>query len=117
VSEDLVQEWAAWVHFWAHAASNPTVAAEINRVWAGWRKSLEQLIKRGQADGSIDAGLDPTEEATSITAMIDGVGVRALFAEHSTSRRRVSPRALSEHMIEVIMGRLEPDAPTTVATG
>ncbi|WP_322760077.1 TetR/AcrR family transcriptional regulator [Frankia sp. Cr2] len=109
---EQVEEWAAWVQFWGYAAAHPELAAEINRAWGEWRKSLEHLIQSGQADGSIDTDLDAAEEAAGIAAMIDGVGVRALYAGSSTGHKKVSPQWLGDHMTQLIMSRMTPQPGT-----
>jgi AcrR family transcriptional regulator len=79
LDENRRTEYHAWLSFWARAASTPELAADHATRYDGWRRMLEGVIRRGQADGSLRADRDAAQEADLLIAFIDGLGVQALF--------------------------------------
>ncbi len=81
-------EWRIWVSFWGRAASDASLAGEQKRRYADWRSLVRSLILAGQRQGAIEQGIGASEEADSIVALIDGIGIQATFEPDSLSPER-----------------------------
>jgi AcrR family transcriptional regulator len=76
--------WRVWVCFWAQATTDPLLATVVEQQAHVWRELLTEVIRAGQADGSIRRGLSPEDEGAYLAAAINGLGVMA--AEDPTAR-------------------------------
>ncbi|MGH3089954.1 MAG: TetR/AcrR family transcriptional regulator [Rubrobacteraceae bacterium] len=71
--------WRVWLAFWERAAHDESLAAEQRKWYAAWRGIVKSLIEDGRADEELGAGLDAEREADGIVALVDGLGVQAVF--------------------------------------
>lgn len=71
--------WRVWLSFWERAARDEGLAAEQRKWYAAWRGIVRSLIEDGQRAGELEASLDAAREADGIVALVDGLGVQAVF--------------------------------------
>lgn len=84
-------EWRIWLSFWGYAVSDTLLTREQKKRYAQWRGLVRNLILACQRQGAIRHGIAAEEEADSIVALIDGIGIQATFEpdrvrpEHQTA--------------------------------
>ena len=76
---ERAEEMKVWLEFWARAARDEALRAEQNYWYALWRGVVRALVEESQREGEIDAALDAGREADSLVALVDGVGMQAIF--------------------------------------
>src|SRR5215472_2098579 len=73
-----------YVELLARAQRDPTVAALLRDIDAGWRGWLTGLLVRGRASGALRADVDVDLVATTIMTSIRGVGMQAMVGRDPT---------------------------------
>ncbi|MGE0623755.1 MAG: TetR/AcrR family transcriptional regulator [Pseudomonadales bacterium] len=80
--------WRIWLALWYHSEANADMRDEQRRRYREWfgriREMLEESIDMGELPGTLDVG----EEARSIVALVDGLGVQYLMSGGRLSGRR-----------------------------
>jgi len=79
LDEDRREEFRTWLQFWALAAESEAVREEQNNWYALWRGAVQAMIEAAQERGELRADLDVSREASTLVALVDGVGLQALF--------------------------------------
>lgn len=69
---------AAWGEFRDAAVFDETLRQTLFRYTAEWIEDTAALIREGQADGSIDASIEPVDAAQHLTALTEGLSTRWL---------------------------------------
>lgn len=82
------EEWRVWLAFWGHAAADGDLAAEQHQRYTAWRRLMKVVLERAQAEAALAAGLDLEREAELLVALIDGIGIQAMFEPARFDRRR-----------------------------
>ncbi len=72
-------EMTVWVSFWSRAFGDPALAAEQRRYYREWLELLRRHLETARDDHEIDPGCDPAEQARHLAALIDGLGIQAIF--------------------------------------
>jgi TetR/AcrR family transcriptional regulator, transcriptional repressor of bet genes len=85
-------EWKVWLSFWGKASSDPRLATEQARIYARWRGAIEQMIARVMGKRRVDAQVE--EEAASLLAFIDGLGLQSSLEPRRLPAKR--QRALAD---------------------
>ena len=57
--------------------SEPRLARKLRQIWSDTASLFRSAVVRGQADGSIDPGLDPGDAATLLMSLMSGLRVTA----------------------------------------
>jgi AcrR family transcriptional regulator len=70
----VAQAWRLWQELWTHGMVTPELRDVIAERQAAWIGRIEQLIARGQEDGSVRAGVDREAAALLLTTLVDGLG-------------------------------------------
>jgi len=70
------------------ASDEPTVAAHVERIFAGWSARLEALIQTAQEAGDVDGSVDTTVTADLLVALWEGVALRAKVHGDGAAARR-----------------------------
>lgn len=73
------ENWVIWGETAAAAVFDDDLRASLAKWAEDWVGSIAELIRAGQADGSIDAALDPDEVAEFLTSVVDSMGWRWLI--------------------------------------
>lgn len=82
-------EWRIWVSFWGRAAGDATMAKEQRLRYVGWRSLVRDLIEKGKADGELRDDLDVSDEADSLLALVDGLGMQATLEPRRLPAKRL----------------------------
>ena len=77
--------WTLWIDGWSSAMRDAMLAEVISDLDAQWRQSVADLIAEGIEAGDF-ATDDPMAAATRITALLDGLAVKALVHKRGVSR-------------------------------
>ena len=72
-------EMRVWINFWGRATGNDALGKEQARWYAVWRSAVRSLIEECQRSGEIDPDLDAEREATTLVALVDGIGIQAIY--------------------------------------
>jgi len=78
LDDERALEWHIWAAFLTRSVNNPRLTQEQREWYDGFRNLLRDIIIEGQQNGVFRADIDPTEEADTILALIDGLGVHAI---------------------------------------
>ena len=73
------ESWVLWNEMWTSALFDEKVRPGVGEAYRRWLAWVEELIREGQADGSVRAAVDPAEAALALTASVDGLGSLALL--------------------------------------
>ncbi|MDK8637609.1 TetR family transcriptional regulator C-terminal domain-containing protein [Corynebacterium imitans] len=76
-SPESRQEWATWAQFWSSSAAFADAHQATEIAYARWQQELLPIVEEGMASGEFVSG-DPQVMIASLTALIDGLGVRLL---------------------------------------
>jgi AcrR family transcriptional regulator len=68
-----------WIAFMSRAATDPAIAAEMQRGAAAWQRRWQRILVRGQQDGSIRDDVAPEHAAIELWALVGGLRMAALF--------------------------------------
>jgi len=66
--------WRLWQELWTHGMVTPELREVVVERQAAWVARIEQLIARGEEDGSVRPGVDRRRTALLITSLVDGLG-------------------------------------------
>jgi AcrR family transcriptional regulator len=73
------ENWVIWGETAAAAVFDDDLRTSLAKWAEDWVGSIADLIRAGQADGSIDAALDASEVAEFLTSVVDSMGWRWLI--------------------------------------
>ena len=68
-----------FVFFYAEAAADESIRAEINGYLSRWRKQTEVAVRAAQECGEISADFDAAQLAARLVALTDGLSIHAIF--------------------------------------
>lgn len=72
-------EARVWLAFLDRALVHEEAGALLREVYAEWRRSIGEIVARGQREGRFRADLDPGATAASLIAAVDGLTLQAVF--------------------------------------
>jgi AcrR family transcriptional regulator len=93
--------WRVWICFWAQAQTSPSLDNAVASVLKTFHQRVEGAIKAGQAQGTVDLGIDPQAEAAFLAASIIGLGIVACLNPDYPP---------DDFMVERLVGRLRASA-------
>jgi AcrR family transcriptional regulator len=74
-------EWLLWLDLWALSPRNPGVAAVRHKFDERWRQTIETTVLSGQESGEFTAGVDASDFADTLSALLDGLAVQIALEE------------------------------------
>lgn len=92
--------WRVWLSFWERAARDESLAAEQRKWYAAWREIVKSLIEDGKAAGELSGSLDAEREADAVVALVDGLGVQAVF-ESERLTPEIQDALVSDHLLRL----------------
>jgi AcrR family transcriptional regulator len=95
--EERKLEMAVWLCFWGRAIGDDRLIAEQCRYYGTWRALLRRHLMEAQKLGEVRAELDPAAEAVRLAAIIDGVGIQAVFESERFADRKL-PQIVEAHL-------------------
>lgn len=88
VDADQTLEMTVWINFWSRAFGDAGLAEQQRSYYAEWRSLLRRHFDEAIRGGEVRPGLRAADEATRLAALIDGLGIQAVFEAPPTPRRR-----------------------------
>ncbi len=79
LNEEQALEMAVWVSFWGRAFGDTALTDEQRRYYGEWRRLLRRHFEEAAVDGELRAGVVPEDEAWRLAALVDGLGIQAVF--------------------------------------
>jgi AcrR family transcriptional regulator len=101
------REWVLWVELWLRAVRDPDLRPIAARMYERYRNWLGELIRKGVDSGEFATATDVVVATDHAIALLDGLGVRALFADPAMDVERARERVAAA--LEDELG-LEPGA-------
>jgi AcrR family transcriptional regulator len=74
------RHWLLWLEFWALAAYHPVYSRWLAAVYAGWRRDITAIVKRGVADGTFRP-VDVAAAVVDFMAALDGLVVQTYLPD------------------------------------
>jgi len=85
------------IHGWSHAQTSPGLKATTLKIFQGMREACTQTVRRWQANGVVDPGVDPAAVAQLIMSMCLGfVAQRSLAGDASVQAHVAALTALTQ---------------------
>jgi TetR/AcrR family transcriptional repressor of bet genes len=95
LDEERTIDAHVWVAFLARASTAPELAVLLRKIHAELQGFIIEELRRGQRDGSTPVHLDPSREARTLLAVLDGLIVHALIGHHTPAE---AEHALDNHL-------------------
>lgn len=95
------REWVLWVELWLRAVRDEQLGEVAARMYERYREWMSGLIQAGVDAGEFGAEVDVDWATDVAIALLDGSGVRALFADPAMSiedARRVAARGIAREL-------------------
>jgi AcrR family transcriptional regulator len=77
-TSEIYESWILWREMMSHAIFDPTLRPIMHHAYSGWVNGFADIVRAGQADGSIPASIDPEGAGWRLTALVEGLGPVAL---------------------------------------
>jgi TetR/AcrR family transcriptional regulator, transcriptional repressor of bet genes len=81
-------ETRVWFAFLGLALTRPALARSQGAAYGQWRRLVTSALEQAQAEGELDAAIDPEREAAGLVALVDGLAVQAMFEPSGPSAKR-----------------------------
>jgi AcrR family transcriptional regulator len=85
---EIYESWILWREMWNHALFDPQLRPSLEESYHGWVDGLAEIVRIGQADGSIPARIDGETAAWRLTAFVEGLGPLMLLGMLGRERWR-----------------------------
>ena len=85
---EIYESWILWREMWNHALFDPQLRPSLEESYTGWVDGLAEIVRLGQADGSIPASVDGETAAWRLTAFVEGLGPLMLLGMLGRERWR-----------------------------
>jgi AcrR family transcriptional regulator len=98
------ESWRLWIDAWGEAVHAETMRATLAEFQQGWRALLAGVLAEGVREGAWECE-DPEDLASSLVAMIDGIGLHATLHPElvSPERAQVWARRIVEGQLGVAL--------------
>ncbi|MCB1685262.1 MAG: TetR/AcrR family transcriptional regulator [Pseudomonadales bacterium] len=97
--------WRVWLALWYHSEGNEEMRREQRSRYREWIGRLKELLAESVESGDLPESLDITDEARSIVALMDGLGVQYLMSSGRMPKKRLT------QMVDTYLTRLYGDPP------
>jgi AcrR family transcriptional regulator len=98
-----LHDWTLWMEMWVRARRDPVVRENYFRLDRRLRGLIAEIVRDGQASGEFDDGADPDEFATSLSGLLDGLGVQVTLGQPDVTPERMVDSCLS--LASALLGR------------
>ena len=102
------ESWRLWIDAWGEAVHAETMRATLAEFQQGWRALLAGVLAEGVREGAWECE-DPEDLASSLVAMIDGIGLHATLHPELVSPERA--QAWARRIVEGQLGVALSDPP------
>jgi AcrR family transcriptional regulator len=79
LDDERVREWKVWLSFWGEAVGTRALAREQKKRYEEWRRLVRTHLKSARSAGELGASVDLESSVEEIVALIDGLGLQAVF--------------------------------------
>jgi AcrR family transcriptional regulator len=83
------QEWHVWLSFWGVAWTSAALSAEHRVHYEVWRASIHNALRDAARLGQTKPGLDLREATDRLVALVDGLGLQAMYEPRRLTPARV----------------------------
>lgn len=101
VDDERTGDAHVWIAFLSRASAAGELAARINKTHAELQAHIIDQLRRGQRDGSVGVHVDPTREARTLLAVLDGLTMHVLIGLHTPTD---AEHALDAHLDSLFSG-------------
>ena len=84
------QEWHVWLSFWGVAWTSAALSAEHRDHYEVWRGSIHSALRDAARLGQTRPGLDLREATDRLVALVDGLGLQAMYEPRRLTPARVT---------------------------
>jgi AcrR family transcriptional regulator len=105
-STAMKAQWRFWLAFWERAAHSPQVQRVMRERYVEYVGRVSAVIRRGQAQGEVDAKVDAESVAREIVALVDGIGVQVLIGAGKFTS--VTQRQYVDSFLDLRLGPVPP---------
>jgi AcrR family transcriptional regulator len=95
LAPDEISDYTLWMEFWVRARRDLRVRENYFRLNRRERDLIADIVREGQASGEFSQDADPDEFATTISALMDGLGVQVTLSEPEVTPERMLTRCLA----------------------
>ncbi len=71
---DIYENWILWREMWNHSLFDHNLRGVLETSYRGWVRGLAEIVREGQAGGSISSATDPEASIWRLTAFVEGLG-------------------------------------------
>jgi AcrR family transcriptional regulator len=71
---DIYENWILWREMWNHALFQTELRPALESSYRDWVGGLAEMVREGQAAGTIGPAIDPEAAVWRLTAFVDGLG-------------------------------------------
>jgi AcrR family transcriptional regulator len=90
-----LHDWTLWMEMWVRARRDPVVRENYFRLDRRLRELIADIVREGQAAGEFDAQAEPEEFATSLSGLLDGLGVQVTLGQPDVTPDRMVDSCLA----------------------
>jgi AcrR family transcriptional regulator len=83
---DIFENWILWREMWNHALFDTKLRPVLEDSYRDWVHGLADIVREGQAAGTIAGSTDPVSAVWRLTAFVDGLGPLMLLGMLSRER-------------------------------
>lgn len=80
--------WQAWLAMWRHSEMTASMRREAEARYAEWAGRLTEALRQSVADGELPTTINLQDEAESLIALVDGMGMQHLATGGAAERMR-----------------------------
>lgn len=84
----LGRHWRLWITFWGRAANNDAVSKRQSDAYAEARTRWAEFILKAQKNRDISQSIQAKEEAKSVMALLDGLGVQSMVGKGALKKNQ-----------------------------
>jgi hypothetical protein len=98
-----LHDWTLWMEMWVRARRDPVVRDNYFRLDRRLRELIAEIVREGQAAGEFDSRAEPDEFATSLSGLLDGLGVQVTLGQPDVTPDRMVDCCLT--LASALLGR------------
>ena len=78
--------WQAWLAMWRHSVATASMQQEAEARYAEWTGRLTEALRQSVDAGELPAAINLADEAESLIALVDGMGMQHLLTGSEPER-------------------------------
>ena len=106
LDRERTDDWRIWFAFWSEALSSPRFAAEQRQRARTQLERLERCLDQLAAEGALTPGVDVSDAAHRLAALVPGIAAEAIFDPQQWPPAR-QQRVLRSEL--TLLGLVDPD--------